>query len=271
MVQSIKIMLRVSLVCTLFFGAMFVGTNTTAEASTNFAWPCCSSSNVTQGFGGSHYGIDIAQGGTVAIKAAAKGTVSRSYFSSSYGEVVFIKHTINGKNYETVYAHMRSGSRTVSPGDSVFQGQRIGYMGNTGDSSGQHLHFELHSPSWNNSKSYRLNPLSYLGSGSDVPGGNGQWDEVGDPVEFKFQSPVRKSTGGDVGFELISGPEGYYTVWEYDPDNPDDFVAKIYLEHGVTYNVKDINKFVDGTNNTAEFYLKKDHNTSTYAKVQVYD
>ena len=97
------------------------------------------------------------------IKASAAGTVSRSYYSSSYGEVVFIKHNINGVQYETVYAHMRSESRTVSEGQTVKQGAIIGYMGSTGDSTGQHLHFELHKGSWNVSKSDAVNPLPYLG------------------------------------------------------------------------------------------------------------
>ncbi|MDA6151388.1 M23 family metallopeptidase, partial [Escherichia coli] len=49
-----------------------------------------------------HYGTDIASGGKskVPIVASADGTVSRSYFSSSYGNVVFIKHNINGQAYE---------------------------------------------------------------------------------------------------------------------------------------------------------------------------
>nr|WP_083935167.1 M23 family metallopeptidase [Bacillus sp. 1NLA3E] len=121
---------------------------------------------ITQQFiPGVHFGIDIANGGSsVAVNASATGTVSRSYYSSSYGEVVFIKHTISGVNYETVYAHMKSGSRTVSVGQTVQQGQRLGYMGSTGDSTGQHLHFELHLGSWNDAKSNAVNPLNYIGS-----------------------------------------------------------------------------------------------------------
>lgn len=109
-----------------------------------------------------HYGIDIAKAGTVSIHAAYDGTVSRSYRSSSYGETVFIKHNINGTQYETVYAHMREGSRRVQVGDKVSKGAVIGYMGNTGDSHGQHLHLELHLNEWNSSKSNALNPIDYF-------------------------------------------------------------------------------------------------------------
>lgn len=112
--------------------------------------------------GGKHFGVDIAKAGNVPIVAADDGTVSRSYNSSSYGETVFIKHTINGEQYETVYAHLRSGSRTVSVGQTVKKGTIIGYMGSTGHSSGQHLHFELHKGLWNVSKSNAINPIPYL-------------------------------------------------------------------------------------------------------------
>lgn len=125
-----------------------------------------SEGRVTSEFGlrssGQHYGIDIAQSGTVDIKAAADGTVSRSYLSKTYGEVVFIVHSIDGKTYETVYAHMKSGSRTVKEGDKVKQGQRIGYMGSTGNSTGQHLHFELHDGRWNYDKTNAVDPLHYI-------------------------------------------------------------------------------------------------------------
>ncbi|MCP8617618.1 murein hydrolase activator EnvC family protein [Salirhabdus salicampi] len=114
-------------------------------------------------WGSMHYGIDVAKAGTVPIVSVADGIVSRSYRSASYGEVVFITHYLGGKFYTTVYAHMRYGSRTVSDGDEVKQGQRIGYMGNTGDSTGQHLHFELHlGPRWTADKSNAVNPLKYL-------------------------------------------------------------------------------------------------------------
>ncbi|MFC7372969.1 murein hydrolase activator EnvC family protein [Fictibacillus iocasae] len=109
-------------------------------------------------FDGMHYGVDIAQGGTVPIHAAADGTVIRSEYSNSYGNVIYISHYINGQTWTTVYAHMRS--RAVQ-GGSVKRGQMIGYMGNTGQSMGQHLHFELHKGPWNQAKSNAVNPAAY--------------------------------------------------------------------------------------------------------------
>ncbi len=109
-----------------------------------------------------HFGVDFAKSGTNPIAAAADGTVSRSYVSSSYGECIMIVHQIGGQVWETVYAHMRSGSRRVSVGERVKAGQTIGVMGNTGQSTGQHLHFELHRGRWNSAKSNAVNPIPYL-------------------------------------------------------------------------------------------------------------
>src|SRR5690625_2072972 len=110
-----------------------------------------------------HHGTDFAQSGYHEIYAAADGKVSNSYRSTSYGECVMIVHNINGETWETLYAHMRKGSRRVKVGQTVKQGQVIGVMGNTGRSTGQHLHFELHKGYWNMQKSNAVDPLKYLG------------------------------------------------------------------------------------------------------------
>lgn len=110
--------------------------------------------------GGFHYGVDIAKSGTVPVVAAADGVVIRSYYSSSYGHCVMIAHSINGQTYTTVYAHLSS--RSVGDGAVVAKGQQIGFMGNTGDSYGQHLHFELHRGPWNAAKSNAINPVGIV-------------------------------------------------------------------------------------------------------------
>ncbi|MCZ0754388.1 murein hydrolase activator EnvC family protein [Anoxybacillus sp. J5B_2022] len=120
---------------------------------------------ITSGFGPRggefHYGVDIGKrAAEVPVVAAADGYVFRSYYSSSYGNVVFITHVIDGQVYTTVYAHLES--RLVSEGQTVSKGQIIGYMGNTGQSEGSHLHFELHRGPWNAAKSNAVNPLSYI-------------------------------------------------------------------------------------------------------------
>lgn len=95
----------------------------------------------------SHKGQDIAAGGAVTVSAAASGTVVFSGFGASgsgyggYGYVVEIDH---GNGFQTLYGHMRAGSLKVVAGQQVSQGQPIGIMGSTGQSTGQHLHFEIH-------------------------------------------------------------------------------------------------------------------------------
>ncbi|NKE06776.1 MULTISPECIES: murein hydrolase activator EnvC family protein [Mesobacillus] len=117
-------------------------------------------SGIGQRWGTFHAGVDIAnRGANVPIYAAADGVVIRSYYSSSYGNAIFVAHSINGQTWTTVYAHMSN--RQVSNGQVVSRGQRIGTMGNTGQSYGQHLHFELHKGSWNASKSNAVNPAAY--------------------------------------------------------------------------------------------------------------
>lgn len=109
---------------------------------------------------GHHAGLDIAASGTVPIIAAADGVVIRSDMSSSYGNVVYLSHRMNGKTYTTVYAHMSS--RSVSVGQTVTQGQQLGFMGNTGQSTGQHLHFEIHIGEWNVGKTNAVDPAPYI-------------------------------------------------------------------------------------------------------------
>ena len=88
--------------------------------------------------GSNHYGVDWACPTGTTIYASSGGTVTRAGWSSSYGYCVYIKHP---DGLETRYAH--NSKLLVSVGQTVNQGQAIAYSGNTGDSSGPHLHFEI--------------------------------------------------------------------------------------------------------------------------------
>jgi len=108
-----------------------------------------------------HPGIDIANSTGTPIHAAADGTVFKAYTSSSYGNCVMISHVINGQLYTTVYAHLSA--IYVSDGQSVSQGQSIGAMGNTGESFGTHLHFELYNGRWTPPPhNGAVNPLNFI-------------------------------------------------------------------------------------------------------------
>ena len=86
----------------------------------------------------SHTGIDIAAAGGTPIYAAKGGQVITSAYHWSYGNYVVLDH---GGGNTTLYAHMSR--RAVSEGQMVTQGQTIGYVGNTGNSKGNHLHLEV--------------------------------------------------------------------------------------------------------------------------------
>ncbi len=85
-----------------------------------------------------HHGIDLRASVGTEVYAANSGIVSIATYNATYGYYVLIDH---GGGYSTLYAH--NSSLCVSPGDYVERGQRISYSGNTGYSSGPHLHFEV--------------------------------------------------------------------------------------------------------------------------------
>jgi murein DD-endopeptidase MepM/ murein hydrolase activator NlpD len=124
-----------------------------------FRWPC--SGNITSPFGYRHLsysyastfhkGIDIANRRGTPIYAADGGTVVYSGWMSGYGYLVRIDH---GNGYETRYGH--NSSLLVSVGQHVYKGQQIARMGSTGNSTGNHCHFEVRY------NGVARNPVNYL-------------------------------------------------------------------------------------------------------------
>ncbi|MBP2242659.1 murein DD-endopeptidase MepM/ murein hydrolase activator NlpD [Cytobacillus eiseniae] len=120
----------------------------------SFIWPANGgyvSSKVGHRWGRMHKGIDIARPSNRTIKAADNGVVVSAGYDGSFGNKVVIDHK-NG--YRTLYAHLSS--ITVSVGQTISKGSKIGVMGSTGNSTGVHLHFEIH-------KNGKIqNPLNYI-------------------------------------------------------------------------------------------------------------
>ena len=87
-----------------------------------------------------HTGVDLASKSGTPIYAAGDGVVEKAGWTNGYGKYVMIKH-VNG--FETGYGHMSRIADTTQPGTYVRQGQIIGYVGSTGNSTGPHLHFEI--------------------------------------------------------------------------------------------------------------------------------
>lgn len=111
-----------------------------APSAAGLIWPL--DGLLTSGFGyrwgRMHEGIDIAVPEGTPIRAAKAGTVIMASYNGGYGNYTCVDH---GSGLSTCYAH-QSGF-AVSSGQSVGQGQVIGYSGNTGSSTGPHLHFEV--------------------------------------------------------------------------------------------------------------------------------
>lgn len=159
-----KILFISVVACMLFFLTIHVSAAT-------YLWPAPGVSYISQYYGSGHAGIDIAANGDREIVAAREGTVkaaastSCSHLNQSHsttsptcnygmGNYVQIQHSDG--TYAT-YMHLRYGSVTVSKGQSVSRGQKIGMMGSSGNSTGQHLHFQL---GYSSTNTINVNPDS---------------------------------------------------------------------------------------------------------------
>jgi murein DD-endopeptidase MepM/ murein hydrolase activator NlpD len=120
--------------------AAVVPAPTGAASAAGFVWPV--HGILTSGFGWRwgrmHEGIDLAVGNGTSVVASASGTVIVAGWLGGYGNLVVVDH---GNGVATAYGH--NTSVTVGVGQSVAQGQLIAYSGNTGHSTGPHVHFEV--------------------------------------------------------------------------------------------------------------------------------
>ena len=127
-----------------------------SRISSEYGWR----KNPVSGVNKLHAGIDLAAGGGTPIYAAASGYVQVAGWSSGgYGNYVIIYHgkMSDGNTYSTLYGHMQSVA--TSAGKYVKQGELIGYVGSTGNSTGNHLHLEV----WKGgSKANAVNPRGYI-------------------------------------------------------------------------------------------------------------
>jgi murein DD-endopeptidase MepM/ murein hydrolase activator NlpD len=109
----------------------------TVVASGRFVWP--TQGVITQRFSWYHPGIDIANNAEPLDVAADSGRVEYAgWDASGYGNMILIDH---GNGYQTLYGHMVRVKAKV--GQSVKRGEVIGYIGNTGKSTGPHCHYEV--------------------------------------------------------------------------------------------------------------------------------
>ena len=131
-------------------------------SESGFLWPLDAGYNTLSSLFGSrihpitgkpnnHTGIDIPAPKNTKIYAAKSGVVITSTYNSSYGNYVVVSHS---DGTSTLYAHMNK--RNASVGQTVNQGAVIGYVGTTGSSTGNHLHFEIRL------NGNRVDPIDYF-------------------------------------------------------------------------------------------------------------
>nr|WP_235754001.1 M23 family metallopeptidase [Psychrobacillus sp. INOP01] len=134
------------------------------------SWTKPASGRFTSGYGSrthpihgvvkTHYGIDIANSTGTPVLSAADGVISYAAPLSTYGNVIMVTHSIDGQIFTSLYAHLSS--IKVSVGQVVSKGQIIGAIGTTGNSTGPHLHFEIHVGNWEGMAKNSVNPLRYI-------------------------------------------------------------------------------------------------------------
>lgn len=115
-----------------------------------------------------HSGVDLGSDDR-RVYSVANGTVVYSgYAPDGYGNKVIIHHTVNGKNYSSLYAHLSS--INVQKGQNVTKDTVIGIMGNTGASAGVHLHLTMYTGLYPNAS--KVNPRDYINFPTTVQPGN---------------------------------------------------------------------------------------------------
>ena len=108
-----------------------------------------------------HTGIDLCGSAGSRIMAVQDGEVTHAGWQNGYGNCVEIKHTDEqGNVFYSFYGHMRDNSISVEKGQNVVTGQIIGIQGSTGNSTGDHLHFEIRTDSGSNK--YAIDPAPYI-------------------------------------------------------------------------------------------------------------
>ncbi|ROP64174.1 M23 family metallopeptidase [Curtobacterium sp. PhB115] len=128
----------------------------TNDPAGTIQWPFLTGVPITSGFGGrqvagcsfcstNHMGVDFAPGEGTPIRVIAAGTVIKVQANDGgFGNDVWVQHDVDGKQFVSVYGHMEDNSFKVVTGQQIEVGDELGLVGSTGNSTGPHLHLEVH-------------------------------------------------------------------------------------------------------------------------------
>lgn len=166
-----------------------------------FSWPL-SAHTITAGWyysdGKLHRAIDLRAAVGTPVYAAEDGTVDwvqdwdgkSTSGNQSYGNLVRIHHAdYKGRRLQTLYAHLKESK--VKYGQAIKEGELIGYSGNTGNSKGPHLHFEVRL------EGVRYNPLNWLDSNFDI---------ASESVQLGSYTSVVRPSENKIGSQFVIGP-----------------------------------------------------------------
>lgn len=165
------------------------------------SWPL-DAHTITAGWyysdGSPHRAIDLRAAVGTPVYAAEDGTVDwvqawdgkSTGGNQSYGNLVRIHHAdYKGRKLQTLYAHLKESK--VKYGQAVKEGELIGYSGNTGNSKGPHLHFEVRM------EGVRYNPLNWLDSNFDI---------ASESVQLGSYTSVVRPSANKIGSQFVIGP-----------------------------------------------------------------
>ena len=225
--------------------ATLIGAPATAAAAPSaptlaYAGACPTAGVISQGYHGGHDGVDIANNRGTPIYAAGPGTVTHSGTAGGYGQWIRIRHPDGSV---TEYGHMYH--RDVSVGQSVGAGQRIALMGSEGQSTGPHLHFEVH---LDGGFGFGDNPVNYMsargvglpctpGGGSDGKSFPTWGSDVNIRAQATTTSAVVSSLPGPTTVTVQCQKRGemvHYNgysndAWSYLPDHG-GYISNIFID-----------------------------------------
>ncbi|OZD13021.1 peptidase [Rhodococcus sp. 06-156-3C] len=151
-----------------------------------------------------HQGQDYSAPIGTPIYAATDGTVAKAGHASGFGNWIIIDTTVDGQSLSTVYGHMNDDGVGVTEGQKVTAGDPIGKVGNAGESTGPHLHFEVWPGTRLAGGTSAVDPVAWLAaSGAAAPADNA--DVLAAGTSAATVAPTRKSSR-DVQLAASSKP-----------------------------------------------------------------
>ncbi|OZF01251.1 peptidase [Rhodococcus sp. 15-1189-1-1a] len=157
-----------------------------------------------------HQGQDYSAATGTPIYAATDGTVAKAGHASGFGNWIILDTTVDGQSLSTVYGHMNDDGVDVTEGGTVTAGDPIGKVGNAGQSTGPHLHFEVWPGTRLADGSSAVDPVAWLAaSGAAAPSDTGSdvlAADTSSPTTSPSAAPPKRASSRDVALAASAKP-----------------------------------------------------------------